>query len=74
MEKAIEVLKKNHYKVTKQRKDLLEFLSKFTVQYVSINDIADYMRSLYPGVSNNTIYRNLTEFEEIGYNILRNSP
>ena len=66
MEKAIEILKKNNYKVTKQRTDLISYLKNFTIHYVAINDIANYMRNLYPGMSNNTIYRNLKEFADIG--------
>lgn len=66
LEKALKILKQNNYKITKQRTDLIDYLQKFTVQYVSINDIANYMRTLYPGMSNNTIYRNLKEFAEIG--------
>ena len=66
MEKAIAILKKNNYKVTKQRTDLISYLKNFTIHYVAINDIANYMRNLYPGMSNNTIYRNLKEFADIG--------
>lgn len=66
LEKAIEILKNNKYKVTKQRTDLIDYLEKFTLRYVSINQITDYMHTLYPGMSNNTIYRNLKEFSDIG--------
>lgn len=45
MEKAIEILKKNNYKVTKQRTDLISYLKNFTIHYVAINDIANYMRT-----------------------------
>jgi len=66
MEKALEILKKNNFKITKQRTDLIDYISRFNVHYVSINEITDYMHSLYPGMSNNTIYRNLKEFADVG--------
>lgn len=66
LEKEMQILRDHHYKVTKQRMDLIEYLSKCTQSYVSTSDVAEYMRSIYPGISNNTVYRNLKEFAEIG--------
>lgn len=66
MEEAIKILRDNHYKVTKQRMDLIDFLSNYTENYVPISSVDDYMKSIYPGISNNTVYRNLKEFSDIG--------
>ncbi|WP_125588979.1 Fur family transcriptional regulator [Companilactobacillus jidongensis] len=66
MEEAIKILRDNHYKVTKQRMDLIEFLSNYTNKYIQISDVDEYMKSIYPGISNNTVYRNLKEFSDIG--------
>ncbi|KRN88356.1 Fur family transcriptional regulator [Ligilactobacillus ceti] len=65
-EKAIEILKQNNLKITKQRKSMLDYLSKFQHYYVDVTQVDDYIRELYPGVSHNTIYRNIKEFEELG--------
>lgn len=63
---AIEVLQQNNYKLTKQRRSLINFLAQHQERYVEITKIDQYLRQLYPGMSHNTIYRNLKEFEEIG--------
>lgn len=63
---ALTILQDNHYKVTKQRRSLIEFLAQHRDRYVEITKIDAYLRQLFPGMSHNTIYRNLKEFEEIG--------
>ena len=63
---ALRVLKRGGYKLTKQRKSMLEYLSRFKQQYVDIKTIDAHMRKIYPTMSHNTIYRNIKEFEELG--------
>ena len=63
---AMAVLQKNHLRVTKQRKTLIDFLVAYPDRYVSVTEIDKHMRQFYPGVSHNTVYRNLEEFQEIG--------
>ncbi|WP_282708602.1 transcriptional repressor [Ligilactobacillus sp. Marseille-Q7487] len=63
---ALQVLKRGGYKLTKQRKSMLEYLSRFKHQYVDIKTIDAHMRKIYPTMSHNTIYRNIKEFEELG--------
>ena len=66
IEVAIKLLQKNNYKITKQRRSLLDYLSHFKEQYVSVATVDKYMHEIYPKMSHNTIYRNIKEFEEIG--------
>ncbi|ANZ61392.1 transcriptional repressor [Secundilactobacillus paracollinoides] len=63
---AIDVLKKNHLKVTKQRKALLTYLLDNQDHYHDVTLVDDYMRQQFPGMSHNTIYRNIKEFEQAG--------
>ncbi|KRK64790.1 metal uptake regulator [Companilactobacillus tucceti DSM 20183] len=66
LKEALQILKDNNYKVTKQRIDLIDYLSKYVDSYVQISVVDAYMRSLYPGISHNTVYRNVKEFSDIG--------
>lgn len=63
---ALHILKENKYKITKQRKSLLTYLSQYEESYVDVTVVDDYMRNQYPGMSHNTIYRNIKEFKEMG--------
>ena len=63
---ALKILKLGGYKLTKQRKSMLEYLSRFKHQYVDIKTVDAHMRQIYPTMSHNTIYRNIKEFEELG--------
>lgn len=67
LDEALYLLKSHKLKVTKQRKSLLEYLyTHCRHRYVEITAVDDWMRQQYPGLSHNTIYRNIKEFEEIG--------
>ncbi|ANK61346.1 Fur family transcriptional regulator [Loigolactobacillus backii] len=63
---ALTLLKQNGYKVTKQRRDMLLYLSQFQHSYINVTAVDGHMRALYPGMSHNTIYRNIKAFAEIG--------
>lgn len=63
---AIFLLQSHHYKITKQRRSLLEYLSEYKDQYVDITQVTAYIKELYPGLSYNTVYRNLKDFSSIG--------
>lgn len=63
---ALTELKKNHLKVTKQRKALLSYLLQNQDHYHDVTLVDEYMRKQFPGMSHNTIYRNIKEFEEAG--------
>ena len=67
LDEALYLLKSHNYKVTKQRKSLLECLyNKCRHHYVDVVEIDAELRKLYPGMSHNTIYRNMREFAQIG--------
>ncbi|MFC6260849.1 Fur family transcriptional regulator [Levilactobacillus fujinensis] len=63
---AVAILKKNKLKLTKQRHALLEFLLTNQGHYTDVVTVDAYMRTEFPGMSHNTVYRNLKEFEEVG--------
>lgn len=63
---ALTILKDNHFKITKQRKSLVEYLADRPDHYTDVTTVDQYLRELYPGMSHNTIYRNLKEFETLG--------
>ncbi|MBS1007912.1 Fur family transcriptional regulator [Leuconostoc suionicum] len=64
--KGLNILQNSEFRVTKQRKDLLKYLSKFESQYISVTDVDNFMQQLYPNVSHTTTYRNIKEFSELG--------
>lgn len=63
---ALDILKRNHLKITKQRRALLDYLLDHQDHYHEVTLVDEYMRGLFPGMSHNTIYRNLKEFEDAG--------
>lgn len=63
---AVTVLQKNHFKITKQRRTMLTFLSEQPDYYTNVTALDAYMRQLYPGMSHATIYRNIKEFVDLG--------
>lgn len=66
IDEAIQLLKENKLKITKQRTELLKYLSNFQHSYVDITQVDDYMREIFPGLSHNTIYRNIRDFKRVG--------
>lgn len=66
VEEAMKIIKKNGLRLTKQRVSLLDFLEKSVDRYVGIPMVDDAMRNQYPGISHDTIYRNLQEFKDLG--------
>lgn len=63
---ALTTIKNGHYRLTKQRRHLVDLLVQQADHYVDITAIDDQMRQEFPGISHNTIYRNLAEFKELG--------
>lgn len=67
MEQATHLLKDNNLKITKQRKAMLEYLVDMaSKRYIDVTSIDDFMRQSFPKMSHNTIYRNISEFADIG--------
>lgn len=59
------VLQENDFKRTKNRDVILRFLAANN-RYVTASDVKDYMEKENPGISFDTIYRNLTTFTTLG--------
>ena len=65
LQEAIRILKEHGYKYTGRRVDMLEFLAEED-RYLTASDILTKMRAIYPGISVDTVYRNLSLYTELG--------
>ncbi len=65
VEKAWDILKYEGFKKTDKRERILEIFSN-TSKYITARDILDVMKTEYPGMSYDTIYRNLSTFVILG--------
>lgn len=64
-QEAISLLKKHGYKMTKRREDILTFFAKED-KYYTAKDLYAYMETNYPGISYDTVYRNLHLYHDLG--------
>lgn len=64
MNEATVHLKEQGYKMTKKRKDILTFFTRED-GYRTAKDVIQYMEETYPGISFDTVYRNLHLFHDI---------
>jgi Fur family zinc uptake transcriptional regulator len=62
--KAMELLKEKGYKHTGKREEMLRFFEK-EKRYLSAKDVLERLQNEYPGMSFDTIYRNLSLFTEL---------
>ena len=62
---AWEILKANGYKKTDKRELILSMFEE-TDKYLTARDLLDVLKKDYPGMSYDTIYRNLATFVELG--------
>lgn len=62
---ALKKLKAEGYKTTGKREKMLLYLDQHP-KYVSGKEMIDYLKSDYPGLSYDTVYRNLALFSELG--------
>lgn len=63
-QEAISLLQKRGYKMTKRREDILSFFAKED-KYHTAKDLYEYMESIYPGISYDTVYRNLHLYHDL---------
>ncbi|MFK3958411.1 Fur family transcriptional regulator [Guptibacillus hwajinpoensis] len=61
---ALRILKDEGYKYTEKREDLVTLFAK-EKRYLSARDVLNHMQESYPGMSVDTIYRNLTLFADL---------
>lgn len=66
IERATKIVKQGGFKLTKQRKSLLELLAENYQRYIDLTDLDGKMRELYPNMSYTTVYRNIREFANLG--------
>lgn len=62
---AINLLENGGYKLTKRREHILSFFYKED-KYHTAKDLYEFMESIYPGISYDTVYRNLHLFYDLG--------
>ena len=64
VERALIILKEHDLKKTKNRELILQYLERHD-RYVSALEVRDYLAKDNPGVSYDTVYRNLATFEDL---------
>lgn len=65
VDEALQTLKSKGYKTTGKREKMLLYLDRHP-KYVSGKELIDYLKRDYPGLSYDTVYRNLTLFNSLG--------
>ena len=48
IDSALQILSRNNYKLTKQRKELLKYLYQFQSEYINVSQVDEFMHQLYP--------------------------
>lgn len=65
IEELMKLLKEKGYKYTDKRRAMIELLVKED-RYISARYVSEMLSEQFPGLSFDTIYRNLNTYEEIG--------
>src|SRR5699024_12392141 len=64
IKQAMNTLKENGYRLTKKRKDLLDYFQQST-GYRTAKDLIEHMEKMYRGISFDTVYRNLHLYTDL---------
>lgn len=65
VDEALKILKEKGYKTTGKREEMLSYLYQHP-HYISVKEVIDFLKEQYPGLSYDTVYRNLALFSELG--------
>lgn len=63
---AINSLRKKGYKMTKRREIILHFFANEEKKYKTARELYEYMEEQFPGISFDTVYRNLHLYHKLG--------
>lgn len=64
LQKAIEKMKSEGFKYTTKREDMVKIFSNHN-RYLTAKEVLETLRPTYPGISFDTIYRNLSLFVDL---------
>lgn len=65
LDELIDILKSNQYKITAQRKAILQILANHHHGVLTVEDIYSQAKNIYPKTNMSTVYRNLETLEEL---------
>lgn len=65
VEEALQVLKERGFKYTGKREEIIRICAA-EKRYLSAKDIMERIKELYPNLSFDTVYRNISTFVELG--------
>lgn len=65
LQEALNVMKEEGYKYTKRREDILDVFFN-EKRYITARDVLNTLKNTYPGLSFDTVYRNLSLFHDLG--------